>query len=82
MNDFIKKRNKTDTRTILAVLSVLGVFSYIGLLFIVPVPQENVALLNTLMPILVSSVVVVAFAYYFGSSKDGNKTNIKTEEEN
>lgn len=69
MTDFFKKLSKTDTRTILAVLATLGVFSYVGLLFIVAVPQENVALLNTLLPMMVSTIVGLCFAFYFGSSK-------------
>lgn len=73
MTEFFKKISKTDTRTLLAVLAVLAVFSYIGLLFIVPVPQANVALLNTLLPMMLSGIVGLAYGFYFGSSKSDAK---------
>lgn len=79
MTEFLKKLTKTDTRTILAVMATLGVFSFVGLLFVVKVPRENVALLNTLLPMMVSGIVGLSFGFYFGNSKS---TATKNEEEN
>ncbi|MCC6185567.1 MAG: hypothetical protein IT256_00290 [Chitinophagaceae bacterium] len=77
MTDFLKKLTKTDTRSILAIIATLGVFSFVGLLFIVAVPQENVALLNTLLPMLISGIMGMAFGFYFGSSKKDGDNNEK-----
>lgn len=81
MTEFFKKISKTDTRTMLAVMAGLGVFSFVGLLFVIPVPEANVALLNTLLPMMVSSVLVLSYSFYFGSSKAGDKVDPKKGEE-
>lgn len=73
MTEFLKRLNKTDTRTILAILTALAMFSFVGLLYVVPVPKENVALLNTVMPMLTSSALVLCFTFYFGNSKSDRK---------
>lgn len=68
MTDFIKSLTKTDTRSILAFVATFGIFSFIGLLFVVKVPSENIQTLNTLLP-MVFTIVGTCFGYYYGSSK-------------
>lgn len=69
MKEIMKRIGKPDTRTMLAVIATMGALSYIGILMVHPVPKENVPLLNTLLPMVVSSILGLCFGYYFGSAK-------------
>lgn len=73
MNDFIKRLSKPDTRSFLAVLALLGGFSFVGLLFFKAVPKENVALLNTLLPMVLTGTTFMACGFYYNASKTDKK---------
>lgn len=75
MKELFKRIGKPDTRTLLAIIATLGVMSYIGIIMVHPVPKENVALLNTVLPMVISSLVSLCFGYYFGAAKNENKAN-------
>ena len=69
MKELLKRLSKPDTRTALALLVTLGVFSFIGILFIKQVPDENVPILNTLLP-MTFTLLSMCFGFYFGAAKN------------
>lgn len=78
MTEFIRKLTKTEIRSVLAILIILGGFSFIGVLLIAPIPPENKDLVNIVIGGVFTGTVASVANYYFGSSK--NETD-KTKSE-
>lgn len=80
MKEINRTFKRADTRSILALVSVIGIQVQVILLFFKPIPQNNVSLLNTLIPMLLTGTIGACFGFYFGSSK-GDTDKLKKETE-
>lgn len=78
MTSLIRKLGKAEIRNLLAVLSLLGCLTLIGLLQVHPVPEQNKDILNIAIGFLFGSCLSPVFQFFFGSSKTETDKNHKT----
>lgn len=59
---------KITTKQLLAVGSMILVFSILLLLIFIEVPENNREIFNTTFSMIIGGSIVLAFTYYFGDS--------------
>jgi hypothetical protein len=71
---------KTTTKQLLAIGSMVLVFSILLLLIFIEVPENNREIFNTTFSMIIGGSIVLAFTYYFGDSdkikKDGQDDDV------
>lgn len=71
---------KTTTKQLLAIGSMVLVFSILLLLIFIEVPENNREIFNTTFSMIIGGSIVLAFTYYFGDSdkikKDGHDDDV------
>jgi phosphotransferase system glucose/maltose/N-acetylglucosamine-specific IIC component len=78
--DLIRRLGKTEIRNLLAVCSLLGCLTLIGLMQVHPVPEQNKDILNIAIGFLFGSCLSPVFQFFFGASKTENDKNHKPHE--
>jgi hypothetical protein len=73
MTEWLKRITKSEIRSILAVMSVIGFFVVVILLIMKPVPENNRDVLNVTVGFLGAGLVGGVAGYYFGASKDSEQ---------
>lgn len=80
MTEWLKRITKSEIRSILAVISIIGFFVVLIMLILTPVPDANRDVLNTSIGFLGGGLVGGVAGFYFGSSKDKEDKEEKKEE--
>jgi hypothetical protein len=79
MKKLFEHMDKSDIRNILAIISVLGVFTILTLLIFHPVPESNSRVIDMALGSVISVGFGVVMAYFFGSSKNEATAAAKKE---
>lgn len=76
MNRLLEKLGKSEVRTVLALITLIGCLSLVGVMQLFPIPPENKDVLNIAMGFLFGSCLAPVFQFFFGSSKtEADKTD-------
>lgn len=60
------------TKKWLALICTFAVFTLLGILIFVEIPENNKDIINTTFSALIGGTIVIAFTYYFGDSDRNN----------
>lgn len=81
MTEWLKRITKSDIRSILSIISVVGAFVMIYLLIIKPIPVENKDTVNLAMGLVFGGLIGGVSGYYYGASKEKADDKKEKEEE-
>lgn len=76
MKELFKRLNKSEIRNSLALVTVLGCFSLLGIMLLKPIPPENKDIINIALGFVFGGLLAGVSGYYFGASK--NESDIKS----
>ena len=77
MAELIRKLSNADTRTILALITLIGCLILVGIMQFHPLPKDNKDMINISIGFLFGSCLSPVFQFFFGSSKTESDKNKK-----
>lgn len=77
MPEFLKKLGNSEIRNWLAVITLVGCLSLVGMMQVHPLPEKNKDILNIAIGFLFGSCLSPVFQFFFGSSKTESDKNKK-----